>query len=99
MQYCLNFDGPAMHRFDVTKWARSYNWFTFENWLTENIGPRTNYKQQSHNRFLTLTGDGWELKIVYGKRPHREQWNIVQTIVKIGNECDTAAVMFKLQWM
>jgi hypothetical protein len=85
-----------MHRFDVTKWAREYNWFTFENWLTGNIGPRTNLKMQ---RNMTYTGDGWVMKVVYGKRPQREKWNIINVVVNIHEKYDTAAVMFKLQWM
>jgi hypothetical protein len=99
MQLCLNFGGLAMHRFNVTKWAREYDWFTFENWLIENIGPRTDLTMQSKQRFMTYIGDGWQMKVVYGTRPQRERWNIVQAMVKIGEEHDAAAVMFKLQWM
>jgi hypothetical protein len=71
-----------MYRFDVTKWAREYNWFTFENWLTKNIGPIVETKMQGGGRFKTYIGDGWILRIVYGRRPQRERWNIVEAIAK-----------------
>jgi hypothetical protein len=88
-----------MYRFDVKQQARACNWFTFKNWLTAHIGPMIQKKSQTHGRFNTYIGEGWSLRLVYGKRPQRQRWNIVQAIVVIEPEHETEAVMFKLQWM